>query len=1352
MATLKHQTDNTKNGRIVVMADKRYNTEGDLPAHIDIVECHSDDNGKTWSAHQTVAGTEEDHALIRSTSGNKGFGDAAIVECQNGRLVAIMVAGAGFFQATNADPGETFIITSDDAGTTWSNPRSLYELVYKNTTYARGTLNATFAGSGRGLLLQRGEHKGRIMFAMSHRFDNQTYDEYIIYSDDNGDTWKMSTETAYTGGDESKLVELNDGTVMISVRQDGKRGFNTSKDGGLTWGDQWQNSQLPGNRNNADILYLDEHVMVHTYVNEYARKKLHITASYDNGQTWTDKFQICEPFSAYSTTDITKDGNIAVLYEDGSWGINAKGERDGYNINYIELPKSWFVSADAEKKAYESALAKAQTMTSTTGYKHPIVGTAGQYSQASLDALKEAVASADASNPGAAATAIEKAISAVEESAVVAVPGFSSDVYFTISSKENVKGNNDKPIYIDATGAPVDSAQTAVWQITPNVNLGQVNIKQKDQNNYLYRSGATLKNTTSKLGWTITHDDANDCYHLMAVHNGNSYLVIDVTSATASFNYWNKPEGNTQWSTKFLLTPVAKKGKDTATYKKYDVKFVNAPAGAYVTYGADEAAVSGGVMFLSESDVAKIKGEAAAQAARRIAGLTAPASTDDDAASTTDEGLVVHDAGSYYATTTIDDEGTLTVTYSILPTFRAETTIAESGWYQIKQTVSKTNSSALESLITSGGNYLGAAETGYKSTLGSGAGFYSLKYLTPSETTPAQSFLYITKDSSNYHLQTVTGHYFTSMAIATTSPANINIVAQSDSCFTLGSYYDYYAPGGTDSPLLGGYRASSTATFQISKVDTTKYAVYHVSITGDPTTPTSLSGNKAVGEYAYVTYKGSANLGITNVYDKGAFFLQSGTTPTTSDFTPRNVGLCYSGTVSVDTVKKTVTVAYALDEKKVNAFCDSAMTLLNNRAVGSPTTSSSVYTTLQSAISTLQITKNLTNVNALASAIASYRAVTDISTIVMPEDGKAYTITSVGVDGKRASYFKYQEGGYTLVETTGTSNADYPMEAKFIARKISDGVYTFVNNAGKYFIWKGSSTSSAPNSNKGYTDAYNDTYKLTLERMTTSGYTGSKTNADFAGMMTIKGYRNNGQQNYFVIKNKTSFDQANVKFYNTSGSNNFSSALLIEETTYPNTPSLGDSKGLDGAPYIGTFSAPFPTVIPEGVKAYYVKKNEDNTAVTEQVSTEAIPASQGVLLVSDENKGTLTMLPAATESADAGITDYNNLLGNSAGMENGKTFTEDEAYILTTKYGTASFHLVTASTLKINKSYLRKEAANTSSRQISIRFGQGPATSIDALINPDKTSNAPVYDLSGRRLNGVPAKGIYIQGGKKYVK
>ena len=42
--------------------------------------------------------------------------------------------------------------------------------------------------------------------------------------------------------------------------------------------------------------------------------------------------------------------------------------------------------------------------------------------------------------------------------------------------------------------------------------------------------------------------------------------------------------------------------------------------------------------------------------------------------------------------------------------------------------------------------------------------------------------------------------------------------------------------------------------------------------------------------------------------------------------------------------------------------------------------------------------------------------------------------------------------------------------------------------------------------------------------------------------------------------------------------------------------------------------------------------------------------------------------------------------------------------------------------------------------------------SINGINTPVHQFNAPqLYDLTGRRLNGIPHKGVYIQNGKKYV-
>lgn len=317
------------------MADNRFSHNGDLPNHIDVYERHSDNNGKTWSESQLVAGSEAHHKLVGVAE--NGFGDAALVETNNGKLIAIMVAGQAYFSSSSTNPIIPFIVTSEDGGDTWSTPRSLKDELYKGT-YTEGQVLGSFAGSGRGIVLKRQRNtslNGRIMFAMSHRFAGNNIQEYIIYSDDEGETWHMSPNSAYNGGDESKLVELADGTVMISVRQYGQRGYNTSTDGGMTWGTQRKWADISGVACNGDILYFNENVLLHSYVNNgSARKNLTVKASFDQGKTWTKEFVACLPSSGYSTMDITGDGQVAIFYEDASCST-------GYVQNYGVFPIDW---------------------------------------------------------------------------------------------------------------------------------------------------------------------------------------------------------------------------------------------------------------------------------------------------------------------------------------------------------------------------------------------------------------------------------------------------------------------------------------------------------------------------------------------------------------------------------------------------------------------------------------------------------------------------------------------------------------------------------------------------------------------------------------------------------------------------------------------------------------------------------------------------------------------------------------------------------------------------------------------------------------------------------------------------
>jgi hypothetical protein len=48
------------------------------------------------------------------------------------------------------------------------------------------------------------------------------------------------------------------------------------------------------------------------------------------------------------------------------------------------------------------------------------------------------------------------------------------------------------------------------------------------------------------------------------------------------------------------------------------------------------------------------------------------------------------------------------------------------------------------------------------------------------------------------------------------------------------------------------------------------------------------------------------------------------------------------------------------------------------------------------------------------------------------------------------------------------------------------------------------------------------------------------------------------------------------------------------------------------------------------------------------------------------------------------------------------------------------------------------------------RFEDG-TTAIESVLNNGADANAPIYDLSGRRVMNAVKGGIYIQNGKKFI-
>lgn len=452
----------------------------------------------------------------------------------------------------------------------------------------------------------------------------------------------------------------------------------------------------------------------------------------------------------------------------------------------------------------------------------------------------------------------------------------------------------------------------------------------------------------------------------------------------------------------------------------------------------------------------------------------------------------------------------------------------------------------------------------------------------------------------------------------------------------------------------------------------------------------------------YVTYNS------TSEKAKNGGFFNIATAPEVANFTAATVGYYEPATVSIE--GKTIKVNYTYN---IEAIKQLATETLRKAGVGYPTTTAATRTALEQAVKG-------TDAAAIATALEAFK--NDKTSIQMPEDGKAYVITNIHMTGGKR-YMKYQADGTSMI---ARGEGELPIEATYICHKVGNK-YVFANNSGTYLTWRGNATGDCTNSNKGYTTSYDADYNT----FTVAA------NPDVFGCLSFGakcGNKEGTSQSYYIITKTGSFEKAGFdNYYN----ENNSSAFTFEEVTYPNTITFHDAQNINGVSHIATFSAPFATIIPTGVKAYYVSAKGAEATMT-AIDAQAIPANQGVILTS-ESGDAATMVPAAGETA---ATITGNQLGHSAGAA--KTLTAGEGYILGNGTEGIAFYPCKAGSLPSNKAYLLGNGESA----IVMNFGNA-VTGINTIAAP-ASAKAPIFDLSGRRVVKA-TKGLYIQNGKKVI-
>ncbi len=284
------------NGDLLLVADKRVGSNSDVGgnSNISLVIKRSTDNGESWSDMEPIGGAPDG-----------GVSDPAIVV--DGQTGDIFVFGSYV-----GDQGDhlLYMYKSTDNGKSWTGP------VDKTDDILDGKWNNgfKFIASGHGLYTR----EGKLMFVLNHVGEG----DYLVYSDDHGSSWNMKDELL-AGGDEAKVVELNNGSLMVNARDyshGGGRRIFRSTDGGASWDFNYDDNLIDPACNAGIVAYTQKkdgfttNRLLFSNCASSSRSMMTVKLSYDGGQTWKYAEQMSQ-YGAYSTITVLNDGTIALAFE-----------------------------------------------------------------------------------------------------------------------------------------------------------------------------------------------------------------------------------------------------------------------------------------------------------------------------------------------------------------------------------------------------------------------------------------------------------------------------------------------------------------------------------------------------------------------------------------------------------------------------------------------------------------------------------------------------------------------------------------------------------------------------------------------------------------------------------------------------------------------------------------------------------------------------------------------------------------------------------------------------------------------------------------------------------------------------
>ncbi len=349
----------TKNGNLVAFG-------GYLICNADVGngECHivskvSTDNGVTWSSAGAMVATGSGI----SGADDCGYGDAAVVADRESDRILVMCATGNvvYGNSTREKPirvARIYGTESSSGKITWESPTDVTQAIYDLTT----DITRAFFSSGRicqSRAIKVGDYY-RLYSALTTNAGN-----YVVYSDDFGETWKLLGGVAAPNGDEAKIEEMPNGDVFISSRKGSGRYLNlftyTDKENAEgAWGTQQNLSLGAGNPTNGEILFVNvvdkngkncilalQSIPSVAGSSSYSRRKVKIywremsqddlsdVTKWTSGWSDANSYLVSGSGSGYSTMVVTPENKIGFMLENHYVNVGPRCD-----LQYVNLPIS----------------------------------------------------------------------------------------------------------------------------------------------------------------------------------------------------------------------------------------------------------------------------------------------------------------------------------------------------------------------------------------------------------------------------------------------------------------------------------------------------------------------------------------------------------------------------------------------------------------------------------------------------------------------------------------------------------------------------------------------------------------------------------------------------------------------------------------------------------------------------------------------------------------------------------------------------------------------------------------------------------------------------------------------------